>query len=275
MITLRLLPLCFLFTFAAYPADAFRAPMDGGFDSRIDTWVEGTVMGMEIKGAKFTLRGARRPYATLYARMLKEIHDRTAKMKPADREARSAQIRAAWSSTLERARAQNPGEAGDVTIRFPSQDAKVIAYDETDRYERPNEPESSPANPTAWVRPAAFGLSELRVGQNLVVGYSAGALQNEAFVLVKVASGTAERGVGAVPEFPATPDTPARQIRRALIADDSLSMTAQHIHIDVENGVARLKGTVLTEKEKATVELKAASVVGSSKIVSSLDVARK
>ena len=66
----------------------------------------------------------------------------------------------------------------------------------------------------------------------------------------------------------------ARQIRRALVKDKSLSTYAHNVKVVVQNGAVTLKGPVRSEDEKKAVEAKAAEVAGSSdKVTSQLDIA--
>lgn len=54
-----------------------------------------------------------------------------------------------------------------------------------------------------------------------------------------------------------------KKIRRAIIADKSLSMYAHNVKIITQNGAVTLKGPVKSEDEKQTIGSKAAEVVGS------------
>ena len=51
-------------------------------------------------------------------------------------------------------------------------------------------------------------------------------------------------------------------IRKAVVADDSLSINAQNVKIIAVNGVVTLRGPVKSEKEKMAIEAKAKQVVG-------------
>ena len=64
----------------------------------------------------------------------------------------------------------------------------------------------------------------------------------------------------------------AAQVRRAIIADKSLSMYAHNVKIIVLNGGVLLKGPVRSEDEKAKVAADAASVVSADKITNKLTV---
>lgn len=55
----------------------------------------------------------------------------------------------------------------------------------------------------------------------------------------------------------------ARQIRRSVVKDKTLSSYAHNVKIIAQNGVVTLKGPVRSEEEKQTIASKAAEVVGS------------
>ena len=61
-------------------------------------------------------------------------------------------------------------------------------------------------------------------------------------------------------------------IRRAVVADKSLSMTAKNVKIITANGVVTLRGPVKTDAEKATVEKLAQSAAGGARIDNQLEV---
>ena len=62
------------------------------------------------------------------------------------------------------------------------------------------------------------------------------------------------------------------QVRRAIIADKSLSMYAHNVKILVAGGQVTLKGPVHSDEEKQKVEADAATVVGADKITNKLTV---
>jgi hyperosmotically inducible periplasmic protein len=61
-------------------------------------------------------------------------------------------------------------------------------------------------------------------------------------------------------------------IRRAVVADKSLSMTAKNVKIITANGVVTLRGPVNTAEEKATIAKLAQSAAGKAKIDNQLEV---
>ena len=61
-------------------------------------------------------------------------------------------------------------------------------------------------------------------------------------------------------------------IRRAVMKDDSLSMTAKNVKIITENGVVTLRGPVKSEAEKTKIAELAKSAAGQMKIDNQLEV---
>lgn len=61
-------------------------------------------------------------------------------------------------------------------------------------------------------------------------------------------------------------------IRRAVMKDDSLSMTAKNVKIIAENGVVTLRGPVKSEAEKSKIADLAKSAAGQMKIENQLEV---
>ena len=67
----------------------------------------------------------------------------------------------------------------------------------------------------------------------------------------------------------------ARDIRRSIAQDKSLSSYAHNIKIISQNGVVTLKGPVRSEDEKSAIEAKAAEIAGADKVTSQLEVKPK
>ncbi len=63
------------------------------------------------------------------------------------------------------------------------------------------------------------------------------------------------------------------KIRRAIIADKTLSMYAHNVKVVNRDGTVILKGPVRSEPEKAAVEAKAIEAANGAKVVSELSVA--
>jgi hyperosmotically inducible periplasmic protein len=64
----------------------------------------------------------------------------------------------------------------------------------------------------------------------------------------------------------------ARSVRRAIVADKSLSTYAHNIKVIVQNGSVTLKGPVHSEEEKSAIEAKAAEVAGQHNVKSEISV---
>ncbi len=64
-----------------------------------------------------------------------------------------------------------------------------------------------------------------------------------------------------------------RDIRKALVADKSLSTYAHNVKVITENGFVTLKGPVRSDDERKTVEAKAIDVAGRDHVANELTVA--
>jgi hyperosmotically inducible protein len=64
----------------------------------------------------------------------------------------------------------------------------------------------------------------------------------------------------------------ARQIRRAIVKDKSLSTYAHNIKIIAQDGMVTLKGPVNTQEEKQAIEAKAAEIAGQGKVTNEIEV---
>jgi osmotically-inducible protein OsmY len=66
-----------------------------------------------------------------------------------------------------------------------------------------------------------------------------------------------------------------QQIRKAIMADKSLSTNAKNVKIITANGFVTLRGPVNTPQEKATIEAKAQSIAGANNVDSQLEIVRR
>jgi hyperosmotically inducible periplasmic protein len=66
-----------------------------------------------------------------------------------------------------------------------------------------------------------------------------------------------------------------QQIRKAVMADKSLSTNAKNVKIITANGIVTLRGPVNTPQEKATIEAKAQSIAGANNVDSQLEIVRR
>jgi len=65
----------------------------------------------------------------------------------------------------------------------------------------------------------------------------------------------------------------ARQIRRAIIKDKSLSTYAHNVKIITQDGKVTLRGPVRSEEEKSNIEAKAVVVAGQGNVTNQLEIA--
>jgi len=273
------------------------------FDAGIDTWAEGTVMAIDADGGTLTVRGVKRPYATAYAGMLKELHAEVSKLPQDQRPAKEAEIRAKWEKSLADARAtETANKDGDFTFYLPKEKDRIAFFNEALYYDR-EATKQSDVKVTASERQAMLAFKDMKVGDRVSVGYDSGVVYNTAHVIVKVreASADAQKPVPASLQTTNEPtatekagqavtntkekisaatkldvDTEnMRQIRRSLVADDTLSVKAKNTQIHVENGTFTLKGVVDSDVEKLAVEKKAAAVVGQDRVINQLQVSNK
>jgi hyperosmotically inducible periplasmic protein len=63
-----------------------------------------------------------------------------------------------------------------------------------------------------------------------------------------------------------------REIRRAVVKDDSLSTLAHNVKIVAANGSVTLRGPVNTEQEKVAIASKAQAIAGPNKVDNQLEV---
>ena len=63
-----------------------------------------------------------------------------------------------------------------------------------------------------------------------------------------------------------------RQIRHAIVKDNSLSTDAHNVKIIAQNGSVTLKGAVKSDEEKQAIESKAAGIAGAGRVTNELQV---
>ncbi|HEY3319257.1 MAG TPA: hypothetical protein VGP72_02130 [Planctomycetota bacterium] len=155
------------------------------FDGKINNWAEGTLMSIDADGATLSIRGAKRPYASEYAKMLQSIHEKTANMKQAERRTKTAEIRQNWAAALETAHALGVEEDSDLTFHLPSKNHKLVVVDETAFYDRVTVCTGSTASLTDAECAAVRAMKDLKVGECVVVGYESGLLKNSVYAVIK------------------------------------------------------------------------------------------
>lgn len=290
---------------AAFAADETApAHTKTHFDGKIDTWAEGIVMAIDADGGSLTVRGVKRPYATAYAAMLQEINTETKNLTGDARAQKESEIRAKHADALSKARAQAVADKdSDFTFYIPKDKATIVYFDESLFYDREAAQQANSVKTTDYEKKAMIAFKDLKVGDRVSVGYDAGVIYNNAHAIIKVrgasadavkASYTSETSEKAKPGVldSATDkanqtidrakdatrldaDTEnARQIRKALVADDTLSVKAKNVAIQTENGTFTLKGSVQSEAERMAVEKKAADIVGKERVINQMDIAK-
>ena len=65
----------------------------------------------------------------------------------------------------------------------------------------------------------------------------------------------------------------SQKIRKAVVADDTLSTTAHNVKIITINGVVTLRGPVKSQRERNVIAAKAKSVAGVKKVDNKLEIA--
>jgi len=256
-----------LVSFSGYSAEESNAP---GFGSKIDTWMEGTLKSIDADGKKFVVHGGQRPYATQYAKMMKDIGDKTANLDGDSATKKADEIRAAWADKLNKAANESPQKESDFTFHVATKDGSILCRDES-------LPKLTIPEPTH--KPMCTSMKDFNIEQFVIVGYEAGVLRNDAFVVIKanrpaetIPAGfkTTEPKPSAVILDPETEQT--LQIRRMIMDDKTLSTAAHNVVIDMQKGVAHLKGAVDSDAEKTSVVNKAISVMGGANVKNELEV---
>lgn len=289
------------------------------FDGKINTWVEGTIISIDAAAGKFVARGAKRPYATAYAKMMNDVLEKTRNLTGADKQAKEAEVRTAWRDKLAAANKEPFDKNSDFTFRIPPENSIVTSFDESRYYGKEYEYAPVPNAPKGMSDKEAINmitLKNLRIGEHVVIGYASGMVHNDAYVVFKanyteLPNGDAESITGrsdrtdvATPAAPAT-EVPAkadntkvnvrdrdkdavtadqqkqnspdlqitRNIRRAVVKDDSLSTYAHNVKIITQDGNVTLKGPVRSVSEKNEIERKAVDVAGKEHVTNQIEIA--
>lgn len=292
--------------FSAAENDAPNASSVSVFSRNVNAWVDGTVVSVNTENQSFSVLGAKRPYASAYAKMLVEIESKTENLDRVARGPKASEIRSAWRDKLAAAQKESWDKNSDFTFSLPAKDARLAVYDETHFYGRElHAPEETiPASYKLRDSDAVgqIALSDLQVGAHVIVGYQTGLITNHAYAIIKA-------NYADTPYADARPERSAkegvaednskinrrdrnkdevtadqqdqnksdieitRNIRRAIVKDDSLSTYAHNIKIITQDGAVTLKGPVRSAEEKANVENKAAAVAGAGRVTSQIGIA--
>jgi hypothetical protein len=193
-------------------ANAPRADAKGGevtFDTRIDTWVEGTVLSIDADGAKLGVRGVKLPYATAMAGMWQDIHNQTKDLNAADRKAKEDEVRRAWADRLAKSRDEKVADkTSDYTFALPANgqlsmynanEVKSVEYlglagaregkSQEVAYEKDARKDTGDVRVPAKLDEKEFAalksLKDLKVGDRVQIGFDDGVVTDEVYVLVK------------------------------------------------------------------------------------------
>jgi hyperosmotically inducible periplasmic protein len=199
--------------------------------------------------------------------------------------------------------AETSDKDSDFTFYLPKEKNRVSFFNETHLYDRDASAKASTeVKTTDAEKQALMTFRDLKVGDRVSIGYDAGVVYNNAHAIVKVreASADAVKPVKAslkseTADPSAAPNTSvvdtatrkandatkldaetenARQIRKALVADETLSVKAKNVVIVQENGTFTLKGFADSAVEKEKVEKTAADVVGKERVVNQIEIAK-
>lgn len=202
--------ICLVLTFASIGAYAATETVtvtnaQTQFDPRIDTWVEGNVMSLDADAGKFSVRAYKLPYASAYAAMLQDMHQKTKDLPAADKQAKLDEVRRSWNDSLAKAKiekvADNPSD-----FSFAVTDKKVLKVlsekqvsnvdylslanatvkgDEaiSTSVEKKNDPDFKGGDSKEQAAMMAF--KDLKVGDRVMVGYDSGMVSNESYVVIK------------------------------------------------------------------------------------------
>jgi len=188
------------------------------FDSRIDTWAEGTIIALDADSGKFSVRGVKMPYASAHAEMMKDIHDKTQNLDANQRQAKADEVRKAWADRLNRARNEKVAadDPSDFNFAVTERDALRVMNEKslqgadfltakgaagavTTDVAAGQKNGEQPIEATAGNRRGAadnvagdereaaamMAFKDLKIGDKVMVGYDAGMVSNTAYTVVK------------------------------------------------------------------------------------------
>jgi len=173
-------------TLAAHAATQESNFAQRHFNPKVSAWAEGTLMSVDADSSKFSIRGAKSPFETAYAKMLQEINEKTVKMGPEEKVKATADIRTSWNDKLTKARAEKPSADSDFSFRLPGKDNTLHFYDETSvKRGEHREIVGTDAKLSEKEQNAMMALKGMKVGDHVVVGFDDGVVFNDAFIVIK------------------------------------------------------------------------------------------
>ena len=195
------------------------------FDPRIDCWSRGEITSLNLEKNTFTIRGMELPFATASAKMFSEIHHATSAITdPVQKKARSDEIRQAWKERLDTAASQTPDKVVEVSLSSPSSGKLMVLSEASiagvDFLHRDRDVAGAgmgsavgapvvPAKPSTGVSTGKeLSLSDLKVGDRVLVGYESGYLYNDGHTVIKLSSATPPAETTPMPATESAPVTP-------------------------------------------------------------------
>jgi len=158
------------------------------FNDKINAWMEGRIVALDAKSNKFSVRGRKDEYASEYAKMMKEIQDKTANMTGAEKENKAADIRRSYADKLANARNKSSGNESDFTFAVPDKQALGV-FDERHQGTAHAPDHSGMAHDSREAN-SMKSFSDLKIGDHVIVGYDSGVLTNTAYALVAKGAGS-------------------------------------------------------------------------------------
>ena len=229
------------------------APHDAELSPRIDSWYEGTLTALQPEHGVFTLHGGPMPYATAYARMLRELRDKLARLPEGDLRRRvDEDVRNAWQDRLTQAKSEKLASDGvDMHFQLPARgavamlsegEAPLPAHLNWDRGFADRGNPAAPATPP----PAIKALGDFHVGDRLVVGYASESPDRanpDALALIREIPPEPPAPVEPVAPPPAPPVEMTTTIVYETDASDRdpFSATGHTIHHGLKKGVKKFK----------------------------------
>jgi hypothetical protein len=188
---------------------------DQRFDSHIDSWVRGEIASLDIANNKMSIKGVNMPFATASAKMLRELHDRTADLTdPEAKQKKETEIRQSWQAKLDSAATEAPGTESTYNLRIPAKETVAVMNSDqvanVDFLRRDKDLALTDKNTDQVVgapvingqhidtaagvtkqdaQPATdagkLALSDLKVGEHVKVGYDSGLINSDVYAIVK------------------------------------------------------------------------------------------
>ncbi|MBI4862124.1 MAG: hypothetical protein HY815_17990 [Candidatus Riflebacteria bacterium] len=175
------------------------------FHANIDRWCRGEITDVDVNQKVITLRGTEMSFATETSKMLREIHGATQDISDAaKKKEKEDSIRQEWKARLDKAAAASAGEASELRVHVPGsgtmsilEESEIAGVDFLRReLDTARAPGAAPGSGTLGApvvggpeKPSGgYTLADLKVGDQVLVGYDSGVFSNDAYVVVRLAA---------------------------------------------------------------------------------------